>query len=641
MTTENRVQAPRLVMESALDIKGSIIRCQVLQVSSARIIVSMEDGRQGVIRQREISWDRRVTVPVNFPKPGDSIEAVVLDEKPGRKLVDLSIRHLVDPWDGATQRYHVGDPVIGEVVQTRHDFAVVQLEPGIDALVYPSEVPTHASEDFLDALVPGDRVRACITRIHASKHQIELSIFDEIRHEPSPSKKDLLQILDTSSETDIAIHPMDRLEIVDSEGHIDFWQPMQSGALSNNFPEKSMAEILEYLVKETRVAYGFLLKLNPVERRISIIASYPACEHHLTKEMADDLFFSPARDVLEIGVEFASNDIDLAKPRFKNLFPSLNYHSALGLPVPLQRFSAPYALFLLSGEKNAFKSISTNIENKTRQNAHVAASYLAMAIERATIYEEIGRVISKIATGQLANGLIHELNNALVGMTSGIENLLNQTKQVVKDRESPQVNEALQMVDHSADLINNSLKELLELVSAYHGSSAKTISRVDINQLVFEIVRMLDGPALKKGIEISLNLDEKRLECDCVSAVLKSTLLNFGLNSIERVLRYRRLLNSVAPTRRFWPEIIAGDIFILTRKITDSRIQILLLDNGLGFHRPDWDRIFQQDYSLEGNPGDGLYYYRALIERMGGRLYILNSILFVGTLFVIDLPEAQ
>lgn len=117
------------------------VQVQVLEIRHGGVLVEIqEDTRVGFIRRRELSWDRRVSVPPSLPQVGEQIEAQIIQERRGTHYIYLSRRQLTDPWQGAEGKYHLGDVVRGEVVNVRRFGVFVQIEPGIVAIVWPRDI---------------------------------------------------------------------------------------------------------------------------------------------------------------------------------------------------------------------------------------------------------------------------------------------------------------------------------------------------------------------------------------------------------------------------------------------------------------------------------------------------------------------
>ena len=74
--------------------------------------------------------------------------------------------------------------------------------------------------------------------------------------------------------------------------------------------------------------------------------------------------------------------------------------------------------------------------------------------------------------------------------------------------------------------------------------------------------------------------------------------------------------------------------------LPNNLLQIGVEDDAAGVHRELWERIFELGFTTrsEGGSGLGLYITRSLVEALGGRVYISDSIMLWGTTFMIELP---
>jgi len=98
-------------------------------------------------------------------------------------------------------------------------------------------------------------------------------------------------------------------------------------------------------------------------------------------------------------------------------------------------------------------------------------------------------------------------------------------------------------------------------------------------------------------------------------------------------------------TRIYVPALQSGTIIIQTRVGgLDSAypVEIRVIDNGPGIHGRDQEQIFAPGFTRRsGGAGLGLYISRNLVERMGGQLSLFDSILFMGSAFLVELPLFQ
>jgi small subunit ribosomal protein S1 len=86
-----------------------------------------------------MSWSTHFTFCSRFRKVGDVVEAVILTFRDDRKM-SLGIKQLSqDPWTDITSKYPVGSKHSG-IVRNFTNFGILELEEGIDGLIYISDL---------------------------------------------------------------------------------------------------------------------------------------------------------------------------------------------------------------------------------------------------------------------------------------------------------------------------------------------------------------------------------------------------------------------------------------------------------------------------------------------------------------------
>ncbi|MEK9150283.1 MAG: ATP-binding protein, partial [Candidatus Desantisbacteria bacterium] len=69
-------------------------------------------------------------------------------------------------------------------------------------------------------------------------------------------------------------------------------------------------------------------------------------------------------------------------------------------------------------------------------------------------------------------------------------------------------------------------------------------------------------------------------------------------------------------------------------------IKIRIKDNGPGIHKEYFERIFDILFSTKPDgTGMGLHLCRDMIQPLGGRIDVEESVIFGGTTFLIELPD--
>src|SRR5579884_820060 len=82
---------------------------RVVSVTDYGAFVELEPGVEGLIHISEMTWSRRMKHPAKVVKPGDQVEAVVLEIKSRERRISLGIKQLeADPWTTVADRYSIG-----------------------------------------------------------------------------------------------------------------------------------------------------------------------------------------------------------------------------------------------------------------------------------------------------------------------------------------------------------------------------------------------------------------------------------------------------------------------------------------------------------------------------------------------------
>ena len=100
-------------------------------------------------------------------KVGDKVKVQVIDVDEGRERINLSMKALTqDPWEGAVDRYSIGQKVKGKVTNLTNFGAFIELEPGLEGLVHVSEMSwTKRVRHPNEVMKEGDEVEALIAEI--------------------------------------------------------------------------------------------------------------------------------------------------------------------------------------------------------------------------------------------------------------------------------------------------------------------------------------------------------------------------------------------------------------------------------------------------------------------------------------------
>jgi small subunit ribosomal protein S1 len=143
---------------------GDKVNGKVVVIADYGAFIEVAEGVEGLIHVSEMSWSTHLRSAQDFVKVGDVVEAVILTLDREDRKMSLGIKQLSqDPWTDITSKYPVGAKHTG-IVRNFTNFGIfVELEEGIDGLVYISDLSwtkkiKHPSEfvnvgDKLDVVV--------------------------------------------------------------------------------------------------------------------------------------------------------------------------------------------------------------------------------------------------------------------------------------------------------------------------------------------------------------------------------------------------------------------------------------------------------------------------------------------------------
>jgi len=139
---KSRIQLGLKQLEKHEDIKiGDKVKGKVVVIADYGAFIEVAEGVEGLIHVSEMSWSTHLRSAQDFVKVGDEVEAVVLTLDREDRKMSLGIKQSTpDPWTDITAKYPVGSKHKG-IVRNFTNFGVfVEMEEGIDGLIYISDL---------------------------------------------------------------------------------------------------------------------------------------------------------------------------------------------------------------------------------------------------------------------------------------------------------------------------------------------------------------------------------------------------------------------------------------------------------------------------------------------------------------------
>src|SRR5690554_4448542 len=127
-------------LDSNLQV-GDKVKGKVVVIADYGAFIEVAEGVEGLIHVSEMSWSTHLRSAQDFVSVGDEVEAVILTLDRDERKMSLGIKQLTpDPWTDITSKFPVGSKHVG-VVKNFTNFGVfVELEEGIDGLIYISDL---------------------------------------------------------------------------------------------------------------------------------------------------------------------------------------------------------------------------------------------------------------------------------------------------------------------------------------------------------------------------------------------------------------------------------------------------------------------------------------------------------------------
>jgi small subunit ribosomal protein S1 len=124
------------------DLKeGDVVDGKVAVIADYGAFVEVAPGVEGLVHVSEMSWSTHMRSAQDFVKVGDEVKVSILSLDRKERKMSLGMKQLsTDPWTDITTKYPVGSKHKG-VIRNFTNFGVfVELEEGIDGLIYISDL---------------------------------------------------------------------------------------------------------------------------------------------------------------------------------------------------------------------------------------------------------------------------------------------------------------------------------------------------------------------------------------------------------------------------------------------------------------------------------------------------------------------
>lgn len=159
------------------DLKvGDKVKGKVVVLADYGAFVEVAPGVEGLIHVSEMSWSTHLRSAGDFVKVGDEVEAEILTLDREDRKVSLGMKQLnQDPWSNIESKYPVGSEHTGTVRNFTNFGVFVELEEGIDGLIYISDLSwTKKIKHPSEFCAVGDKLKVVVLELDTAARRLSL-----------------------------------------------------------------------------------------------------------------------------------------------------------------------------------------------------------------------------------------------------------------------------------------------------------------------------------------------------------------------------------------------------------------------------------------------------------------------------------
>jgi len=156
---------------------GDKLKGKIVVIADYGVFVEVAPGVEGLVHVSEMSWSTHLRSASDFVKVGDMIDVEVLTLDRESRKMSLGMKQLTkDPWADIATKFPVGTTHTGKVRNYTNFGVFVELEEGIDGLVYISDLSwTKKVKHPSDFVNVGDKLEVQVIEINESERKLNLS----------------------------------------------------------------------------------------------------------------------------------------------------------------------------------------------------------------------------------------------------------------------------------------------------------------------------------------------------------------------------------------------------------------------------------------------------------------------------------
>lgn len=297
--------------------------------------------------------------------------------------------------------------------------------------------------------------------------------------------------------------------------------------------------------------------------------------------------------------------------------------------------------FIVLGEKISGQIYTTDDLNVFE----VLASQAALAIENAQFYEEAKEMqdqisqAEKMATiGTMADGLSHQINNRFYALSLITGDSIDTIKMTDTSKCTPEVKQMIEGISKALDRIQANVIQGGEVVRGmlrYSRRGEEGFEPLELNKILDGTLEMVQFKVKLAELDIIRNFNHIP-KINGNMAQLEEVFFNFIDNANDAIAERKQT---------FKEENFRGRITISANPKTESIMEIIVEDNGIGVKSEDFKKIFTPFFttkiSSRKGTGLGLYVIRRIVTEVHKGKIQFESQYKTGTKFIVELPIAK
>ena len=230
---------------------------------------------------------------------------------------------------------------------------------------------------------------------------------------------------------------------------------------------------------------------------------------------------------------------------------------------------------------------------------------------------ELAHVDRVNAMGEMAAGLVHELNQPLTAISNHVQVCLHMLQSDPESR-CQRLSSSLSQIDEQV----NRAAEITRRLRRYGTKTVPDRTVLDVNALVRDVAALVEIEARQEQVDVRMELTEPIPPVAVDRIQIEQVLVNLVRNALDA-------MRDLPPEAR-----------VLTIRTSAGRdhIEVAVDDRGIGVPAEELDRVFDRFYTTKADGmGMGLAISRSIVDSHGGRMSVAPNP-GGGTTFQFDLP---